>query len=338
VPVAGVVLAAVDRGPATGPRPRLLVLRALGLGDLLTAVPALRALREALPAHRLTLAAPRSLAPLARLSGAVDEMVSTAPLSPLDPTLHDPDVAVNLHGRGPQSHGVLLAARPRRLLAFEHVEVSESRGGPTWRAGEHEVGRWCRLLEESGIRTDPSRLDLAPPESRPPLRGVTVVHPGAASAARRWPPDRFAAVARAERGAGREVVVTGSAGEVELGRAVARDAGLSSKAVLAGRTGLLELAAVVATADRVVCGDTGVAHLATAFATPSVVLFGPTSPRVWGPPAERSRHRTLWTGRTGDPHAAEADPGLLEIAVADVLEALRGLPGREDAERHDRAA
>jgi len=315
-----------------------VVLRALGLGDLLTALPALRALRDAFPAHRLTLAAPRSLAPLARLSGAVDEVVDTAPLAPLDSALHDAEVAVNLHGRGPQSHGVLLAARPRHLLAFEHVEVSESRGGPTWRGEEHEVVRWCRLLEESGIRTDPSRLDLTPPESGPSLRGATVVHPGAASAARRWPPERFAAVARAERRAGRDVVVTGSSGEVELGRAVARDAGLSSKAVLAGRTGLLELAAVVAAADRVVCGDTGVAHLATAFGTPSVVLFGPTSPREWGPPAERSRHRTLWTGRTGDPHAAETDPGLLEIAVADVLEALRGLPGRGDAERHARAA
>ena len=315
-----------------------MVLRALGLGDLLTVLPALRALLEAFPAHRLVLAAPRPLAPLAHLSEAVDEVVDTAPLAPLDAALHGADVAVNLHGRGPQSHGVLLAARPRRLLAFEHAEVAHSRGGPTWRAAEHEVARWCRLLEESGIPADPSRLDLAPPESSASVGGATVVHPGAASAARRWPPERFAAVARAERAAGREVVVTGSSDEAELARAVASDAGLSSKAVLAGRTDLLELAAVIAGADRVVCGDTGVAHLATAFATPSVVLFGPTSPRDWGPPVERPRHRPLWAGHTGDPHAAEPDHGLLDIAVGDVLEAIHGLPGRGDAERHARAA
>ncbi|MBA3422439.1 MAG: glycosyltransferase family 9 protein [Thermoleophilaceae bacterium] len=331
-------MAAVDSRAQKGSRPRLVVLRALGLGDLLTAVPALRALREFFPAHRLILAAPRTLAPLAHLSGAVDEVIDTGPLAPLPAALHGANVAVNLHGRGPQSHGVLLAARPRRLLAFEHVEVAESRGGPTWRAGEHEVARWCRLLEESGIAADPSRLDLPPPESGPSARGVTVVHPGAASAARRWPPERFAAVARAERDADREVVVTGSAGEVELAHAVARDAGLSSDAVLAGRTDLIELAAVIAGAARVVCGDTGMAHLATAFGTPSVVLFGPTSPHDWGPPPERPRHRALWTGRAGDPHAAEADPGLLEIVVADVLEALRHLHGRGVAERPARAA
>ncbi|MDQ4071777.1 MAG: glycosyltransferase family 9 protein, partial [Actinomycetota bacterium] len=189
------------------------------------------------------------------------------------------------------------------------------------------------LLEESGIPADPSRLDLSPPQPSPTVRGVTVVHPGAASAARRWPPERFAAVARAECESGRDVAVSGSAAEAPLAHAVARDAGLSPKVVLAGRTDPVELAALVGAADRVVCGDTGVAHLATACGTPSVVLFGPTSPRDWGPPADRPRHRALWTGRTGDPHAAEVDPGLLAIGVADVLEALSDLPGNRADER-----
>jgi ADP-heptose:LPS heptosyltransferase len=78
----------------------------------------------------------------------------------------------------------------------------------------------------------------------------------------------------------------------------------------------------------VVCGDTGVAHLATAYRVPSVVLFGPTPPQEWGPPPDRPWHTVLWAGGRGDPHAAEPDPGLLAIEVADVLAALNGDPPR----------
>jgi ADP-heptose:LPS heptosyltransferase len=112
--------------------------------------------------------------------------------------------------------------------------------------------------------------------------------------------------------------VTGSAQEVELAERLADLAELDEGAVYAGRTSLLELVALVASAGRVVCGDTGIAHLATALATPSVVLFGPTSPARWGPP-EHPRHRVLWAGLAGDPHATTPHPGLLLIDVADVL-------------------
>jgi ADP-heptose:LPS heptosyltransferase/uncharacterized protein YjbJ (UPF0337 family) len=299
----------------------VVAYRALGLGDFLTGVPALRALRRAFAADRLVLAAPRALEPLAALSGAVDALADTAPLGPPPPGAA---VAVNLHGRGPQSHRVLQASKPGRLIAFACAAAGHD--GPQWRAGEHEPARWCRLLRESGIAADPDDLDLARPPVRSPSPGATVVHPGAASPARRWPPERWAAVARAEAAAGRGVVVTGGPDEVEPARAVAAAAGLPDGAMLAGRTDLLSLAAVVAEAGRVLCGDTGVAHLATAYRVPSVVLFGPTPPQEWGPPPGRPWHRALWAGRRGDPHAGLPDPGLLELTVEDVLAALDGLP------------
>jgi ADP-heptose:LPS heptosyltransferase len=296
-------------------RRRLVVLRNLGLGDFLTGIPALRGLRRAFPDHELVLVAPESLRELAALSGAVDRVVSSLPPGRTD-------VAVNLHGRGPESHHVVLAARPARLIAFEHPEVAESRGSPRWRADEHEVTRWCRLLRESGIPADPAdlRLDVEPIGSA----DATVVHPGAASGSRRWPAERFAAVARAEREAGRVVLVTGGPAEVALARTVANRAGLPESAVLAGRTSLVELAGVVAAAGRVVCGDTGVAHLATAVATTSVVLFGPIPPHEWGPPPD-PKHRALWAGLTGDPHADDVHAGLLAIDVGDVLAELSRL-------------
>jgi ADP-heptose:LPS heptosyltransferase len=321
-------------------RPLLVGLRALGLGDLLTGAPALRALAAAFPEHERVLAAPAGLAPLARLIGdggrpVLDRVVDARPLAPLARELQGAEVAVNLHGRGPHSHGVLLGARPRRVIWFENPEVPASRGAPRWYADEHEVSRWCRLLEEHEIAADPRRLELNPPPGPPPpgVSGATVVHPGAASAARRWPPERFAAVARAEQERGRAVVVTGHPGERPLASAVAAAAGLPDEAVLAGRTDLLELARVVAAGGRLVCGDTGVAHLATALGTPSVVLFGPTPPSLWGPPEGDPRHRALWTGRRGDPHAGRPAPGLLEIGPAEVIAALDALPAREDGYR-----
>ena len=309
-------------------RPLLLVLRPLGLGDLLTAVPALRALADAFPSHHKVLAAPGVLEPLAAMTGAVDEVVPTEPLVPLDPSLEGADVAVDLHGRGPASHRILLASRPRRLIAFANGAVPQSRGLPPWRQDEHEVARWCRLLDECGIAADPARLELTPapgpvPEDAP---GATVVHPGAAYPARRWPAGHWAAVARAESEVGRAVIVTGGPDEVELARSVAAGAGLGEGAVHAGRTDVAGLARLVAAADRVVCADTGVAHLATALRTPSVVLFGPTSPRHWGPPPDRPWHRALWKGTTGDPHGRKPDPGLLAINVGEVVRALADLP------------
>ncbi|HEX2046516.1 MAG TPA: glycosyltransferase family 9 protein [Acidimicrobiales bacterium] len=265
------------------------------------------------------LAAPTVLEPLVRLTGTVDEVVDTAPLAPLDPSLANAEVAVNLHGRGPESHRVLLAAAPGRLIAFAHPDVRQSKDGPPWAPQEHEVRRWCQLLQASGISADPADLDLRPPPHR--WHGATVIHPGASSPARRWPAERWAEVARAEVAEGRRVIVTGSATERELATRVAERAGLPPDAVLAGRTDLLGLAATVAGAAVVLCGDTGVGHLATAFGIPSVVLFGPTPPSIWGPPPDRPRHVALWAGNVGDPHGTAPDPSLLRITVDDVLAA-----------------
>lgn len=308
-------------------RPRLLVLRALGLGDLLAGVPALRALRRGRPGHRLVLAAPAGLAPLARLTGAVAELLPTDGLGE-PPRLSRPELAVNLHGRGPESTALLAATGPAELWAF-------GPGGPEWVAGEHEAVRWCRLVGFYGVAADPGDLRLLPPSVPSPAPGAVVLHPGAASGSRRWPADRFAAVAAALHADGHRVVVTAGPAERALAESVA--AGPVSDGVRAAggsavggggpvaevvTPGLEELAALVAGAALVVCGDTGVAHLATAYGTPSVLLFGPTPPVEWGPRA--GPHTVLWrgTGR-GDPHGTDPDPALLELTVGEVLDAAR---------------
>lgn len=294
------------------------MLRALGLGDLLTAVPALRGLRAALPGHELVLATDPGLRPLVELIGAVDAVLPARGLDSLVAPDSGWDVAVNLHGRGSQSHAVLQALAPRRLVAFGSARVP----GPTWRVDEHEVARWCRLVVEGlGTSCPLDDLALSRPERAAPVPDAVVIHPGAASGSRRWPASRFAEVAAALSQAGLPVVVTGSAAEQGLAGAVAAAAGLTADAVLAGRTTLTELAALVAEARLVISGDTGVAHLATAYRRPSVLLFGPVSPALWGPPA-RAQHVVLYHGDGGgDPHSDDVDPALLDIGVAEVLAA-----------------
>jgi ADP-heptose:LPS heptosyltransferase len=307
----------------------ILALRALGLGDLLTVVPALRALRRRFLGTPLVLAVPAGLWPLVRRIGAVDRIVAVPPATRRPPADRDlpwsgppPTVAVNLHGRGPQSTGVLRGLRPGTLWSYG---IS---GGPRWDPDEHEVRRWSRLVEAYGCRTWPADLYLGPPTEHD---GPVLVHPGAAEPGRRWPVARYAAVARGIARTGRRVHVTAGPGEHALATELAVRAGLDDLEIVSGMT-LTRLADLVRTSGLVVCGDTGIAHLATAYRTPSVLLFGPQSPAQWGPPPEAGRHRVLWHPRpddaVGEPVRAGTGvgdgvphPALLRIQPDEVLDA-----------------
>jgi ADP-heptose:LPS heptosyltransferase len=326
----------------------VLALRALGLGDALTGVPALRGVRRRWPSARLVLAAPAGVGGWLRDLGLVDAVLPVTGLVPLAPDAlvaadrRHPEalagagvaVAVNLHGDGVQSARSLRTLDPGEVVAFASAEHP---GGPLWDPAEHEVDRWCRLVRSAGGRC--GREDLALPEAlraglprgaasprgaAPVPAGTVVVHPGAASASRRWPAPRWAAVVAVLTAGGREVVVTGGPDETALAAEVAA-AGARD---LSGRLSLAELAAVVGAAGLLLCGDTGVAHLATALRTPSVLLFGPTPPTRWGPAIDPDRHTVLWPappGHAGDPHGAAVDPALEAITVEDVLGAAERL-------------
>ena len=306
--------------------PEMLVLRALKLGDLLVAVPALHALRRAFPDHRIRYGAGAWLAPVVDLVGGVellDVHGIDAPL-PLPPGLVD--VAVNLHGRGPQSRERLDEVRPRRRIGHRHEGPDgPSWPGPDWVEGLPERERWTRMLAWHGIPADPDDLELRRPAGPSPRPRAVIVHPGAAFGSRRWPVDRFGTVAAALARAGHDVVLTGSGDERGRALAVAEAAGVPADAVLAGRIGLADMAALVADAAAVVSADTGAAHLASACRRPSVVLFGPATVRQWGPPPGPHRVLTDESRRRGDAFADDPDPALLAVQVDDVLAALADL-------------
>ncbi|MEU9445158.1 glycosyltransferase family 9 protein [Streptomyces sp. NPDC048304] len=300
--------------------PTVLVLRALGLGDLLAGVPALRGVRRGFPGHRIVLALPPGLTEAALATGAVDAVFpAEAPGRAVPSLTHwagpPPDLAIDLHGNGPESRDALAALRPGRLLAHACPD------GPPWQAQAHERDRWCAFLHAYGIPADPLDLRLPKPDAPSPAPGAVVVHPGAASGSRRWPGERYAAVVRCLRAAGHHVVLTGGPGEEALVRSVAEHSGQPAGDVLAGGLPYGELSALVAGASLVLSGDTGLAHLAVAHGTPSVTLFGPVSPRLWGPPPS-PRHLALWKpGPPGDPHGRTPDARLLRIRSGEVAAA-----------------
>jgi ADP-heptose:LPS heptosyltransferase len=303
----------------------------------MTGLPALRAVRRALPAHRLGTTCPSWLVPLARALDAADFYVCEDVNGDFDIARHQdvdadvlrevmrsaPDVVVALRVPKAGRTEALADLAAGTMVGFRHDWVEATAGHPPFDDGEHVLARWSRLLRAFGI---PSRVaDL-----HPDVRLDTVVHVGAGSPARQWPVVRWAEVARTLAEDGHDVVFTGSPSEAELVERTRRLAGLGPTTDLSGGCTALELAGLIQRARLVLSTDTGVSHLATAFRRPSVTVFGPTSPVLWGPP-DSPLHPTLWAGLSGDPYAPEPFPGLLDIAVADVLSAASSALSAQEA-------
>ncbi|PZG43133.1 glycosyl transferase [Spongiactinospora gelatinilytica] len=255
--------------------PRTLVLGGPGLGGLLSAVPALRALRGS--GQQVLLAAPARLGEVAELTGAVDRLLPTVPGRPIPWYAshgEPPDLAVNLRDADLASHRRLLELRPADLWGYE--PAGAARPGvsrPRWDGGEDEVRRWCRLLAWYGLPADPANIALPVPLCPNPDKGTVVIHPGHTGA--QWPEHRFALVADVLSGVGWRVVLTGDRSERTLAARIAAQGFLPPGAVLAGRTSPRRLCALIAGARLVVSGHPGLARLAAAYRTPCLTVRGP---------------------------------------------------------------
>jgi ADP-heptose:LPS heptosyltransferase len=306
------VNAVAERGDVLGQAAEIAVFRALQLGDLLCAIPALRALRRAFPRARITLIGlPWAQQLVARFAQYLDSFIAFPgfpglPEQPCNvaalPTFLQQaqsrrfDLALQLHGSGTLTNSIVAMLGARHTAGYFRSGdfCPDAQRFVPWRPGEHEVRRYLALLRELGIEADDAALEFPiTDEDRDDLRRAAAglalheadyvcVHPGSQLPSRRWLPERFAAVADALAEDGLNVVLTGVAGEAALNAQIARS--MRAPAIdLTGKTTLGAAGALIDGARLLVSNDTGVAHIAAARRTASVRISCGGDERRWAP-------------------------------------------------------
>jgi ADP-heptose:LPS heptosyltransferase len=324
----------------------IAVVRALQLGDLLCAVPALRALRTAYPAARIALvglAWAREFA--VRFRRYIDAFIEFPgfPGMPERPCAEDEldrflaqmrgrrfDLALQMHGSGEVTNPLTVRMGAAAIAgSYRDGQYCPDRSRfIAWQEHEHEVLRWLRLLTRLGIAARGPQLEFPlGAEDRAEatalgLHNYVCLHPGSQLPSRRWPAERFAEVGDALAARGYNVVLTGSAAEAPLTREVAR-AMRARPRDLAGRTSLGGVAAVIAGARLLVSNDTGVSHIAAATRTASVVVCCGADPRRWAP-LDRVRHRVLHSDVACRPcshvQCPIGHPCALQVSASEVID------------------
>jgi ADP-heptose:LPS heptosyltransferase len=285
----------------------------VGLGDLLCSLPALNRLRRARPDLAVSLITwPEMAAVVERMGDAVDELlpfpgVDGIPERPPDPNGWPDfvaaagrrrfDLAVQMYGDRPAANRVTAAVGARLTGGFAPSGWAPPPGSAglylRYPLHLHEAERHVRLLEHLGLpEGGPVTMDFPisladEAEHAATLAahglspgGYVVVHAGASSPTRRWPAERFAAVADALAGDGLTVVLTGVGTERDISAAVAARMRFPATD-LTGATSLGGLAALLRDSTVLIGNDTGSAHLAAAVGGRSVTVFLAGDPQRW---------------------------------------------------------
>jgi ADP-heptose:LPS heptosyltransferase len=341
--------------PPLGALRRIAVFRALQLGDMLCAVPALCALRRAAPGAIITLVGlPWAREFADRFHRYVDSFmafpgfpglperapdVAGVPRFLIDARTRRFDLAIQLHGSGALSNPIVALLCARRQAGFYDAGgwCPDRAACLPWGEPEHEILRYLRLMRELGCGDgdaalefpfdEADRADLRALEPLPHQRRYVCLHAGARLPSRRWPAARFAQVADGLAAHGWQVVLTGAAQERAIADQV-REHMTAPALDLTGRTTLGALALLVARAGLLVSNDTAVSHLAAATGTPSVIVCSGADPARWAP-LDHRRHRVLAGAAACRPCSYEScpigHPCALGVSAAQVLEAALAL-------------
>ncbi len=305
-----------------GPRPvdaRNVCLYRIGnLGDILCALPAMQAVRDAYPNAELTLVT----SPGKRGMPGARELLTGAPWLDHLVVYHTEDIATR-----PQRVGFIKQLRQRKFDVW--IELSPNRttlpvvfrnmlaarlAGARWAHGwrictirwaaraeseckifPDEVIRVMQGLEACGIKAVEPRFPLPLTEQHAlavdallrdfvtPGTALVAIAPGAKRTTNRWPLERYGEVAQALSQRGFLVVFVGGPGDKEACQRLASRVGPRALS-LAGRLSPLESCELLRRCSFVVCNDSGVQHMAAAVSTPCVSIFSSSDqPGKWRP-------------------------------------------------------
>ena len=298
---------------------RILVVKLADLGDALTVTPCLRALRSRYPRAQIdVLTTPIGASILDGLD-SIDRTIvfDKHRFDRVSAALRPSAIASALRlaaGLGSQRYDAVLLCHhlTTRWGTLKYAALVLASGAPrrigldngrgwflTERVADggygarHEVDYWRALAERLDARLDTANLEIALAAEAEDAAArllddltdpIVVVHPGGGtfSVARRWPVERFAAVADRLASDGASVVVVGGRDEVELAAALVARCRSPIRDV-SGLTTPKVLAAVLRRACLFVGNDSGVMHMAVAVGTPVVAVFGLSNHRAWGP-------------------------------------------------------
>ncbi len=295
--------------PQTNEINRVCVVRFGGMGDILLATPAVRALSEHFGAPEIDFIVGKGMRdalsgiPYLRHVTEFDKDGDDARLRNFLRFLiglrrERYDLFVNFH---PSAKTVLMAAASgaRRVVTFRKDRRVQAQSGRV----RHAVDDFAKETLPLGVPPITDRqmdfyipdaaharvADLLTGENIGADDRLLVVNPAATRDINRWPPDRFAGLldTLAVQMPDVRVVLTGGKNDKKLVEAVLRNLRGASVSNFAGVVNVKELGALLARADTVVTGDTGPLHIASAVGAPLVCLSGAADPDRTGPLGKR---------------------------------------------------
>jgi len=294
---------------------KILIVRLSALGDIVHALPVLAAINKAVPSATVDWLVEENYASILSIASGLRRRVivrarksfQTADSVSFGGLLgywqaasflraQEYNVALDLQGLI-KSAVWAKASGASRVIGFDRAHLREPQAAALYTEtvapldAPHVIQKNLSILSRLKIKPSPLQLPLQPQanaetnaaiQSAGGSRRYIVLNPGAAWPNKRWPADRFGALAATLRDRlGLPSLITWGPAERELADAVVRSS--SGAATAAPATSVSDLAVLMREAALVVSGDTGPLHIAAAMGTPLVGLYGPTWPERNGP-------------------------------------------------------